>query len=167
MDIFGNTDPRKMPQHLFWGALHLDYASAIRGTPERQNFSVCPRHWFIDADFKCAQCGNEFTWTALEQKAWFEDYYFWIDSQPRHCKVCARKRRYLKSLRKEYDSTVSEALPCSNYELKQRIIQIVRELESSITNLPVKMLETKELFQRQLQKRAEQADAGNRRSAGA
>lgn len=160
MDYFGSTDPRLMPKHLFWGVVHMDYASAVRGNPEKQNYSVCPRYWYVDADFICKGCRKQFTWTAGEQKAWFEDYFFWIDSSPRHCKACRADRRHLASLRTEYDSIVAEARPKDAMVRKLRVIEIVRELESSIGRLPEKMIETKELFERQILK-AQQASSSN------
>jgi len=152
IDIFGNTDPRKMPGHLFGESLHLDYKTAIRGNPDKQNYSVCPRHWYLDADFNCERCRREFTWTALEQKAWFEDYFFWIDSCPRLCKHCSADRRRLETLRKEYDSIVSDAQPKGAVAQKRRVIEIVCELESAFRSLPERMLETRNLFERQIQK---------------
>ena len=151
MDIFGDTDSRKMPEHLFWGAVFLDHDTAIRGNPAKQNYSVCPRNWYIDADFKCEDCGQEFTWTAGEQKAWFEDYFFWVDSQPRHCKNCMASRKDLQALRKEYDSSVASAHDHGTSEQKQRIIEIVSGLEAAFGRLPEKMIETKTLFQRQIE----------------
>lgn len=159
IDIFGSTDPRKMPNHLFGGAIHLDYKSAVRGNPQKQNYSVCPRHWYIDADFECARCYREFTWTAREQKAWFETYNFWIDSRPRLCKSCMANRKRLESLRKEYDAVVAEAQPKSAFDQKRRVIEIVRELESAFTSLPEKMVETKTFFEHQIRK-AQQNGAG-------
>ena len=49
MDDFGQTDSRKMPAHLFWGALYFDHETAIRANPEKQNFTICPRFWYLDA----------------------------------------------------------------------------------------------------------------------
>lgn len=158
MDFFGNTDPRKMPKHLFGGAIHLNYKTAIRGNPENQNYSVCPRHWFIDADFKCVSCRREFTWTAREQRKWFENYYFWIDSTPRLCKDCMAIRKHLESIRKEYDSLVGEAQSKDAFAQKRRIIEIVSELESAFTHLPEKLIETKRLFERQIQKAQQVGD---------
>ena len=140
MDIFGDTDSRKMPGHLFHGSLHLDHATAIRGNPDKQNYSVCPRHWYLDADFKCDSCGREFTWTAREQKAWFEDYFFWVDSKPRQCKSCMADRRRLKELRKEYDTMVPEARAQGSSDQKRRIITIIAEFESAFSSLPEKMI---------------------------
>ena len=149
MDIFGDTDPRKMPDHLFTGALFIDYETAVRGNPKKQNFSVCPRNWYVDVDFKCVECRQEFTWTTSEQKVWFEDYFFWIDSSPKHCKKCGANRRRLASMRKEYDSTVRAAREDGSLKAKTRIVELVTELELAFGNLPQKMLETKVLFQRQ------------------
>ena len=146
MDIFGSTDPRMMPKHFFGGAVHLDYRTAIRGNPQKQNYSVCPRHWYIDADFNCARCRREFTWTAGEQKAWFEDYHFWIDSHPRLCKNCMADRKHLESLRVEYDSTVAAARHKGATEQKRRVIEVVRELEAAFGRLPEKMIEMPLIF---------------------
>lgn len=160
-DIFGNTDSRKMPEHLFWGAISLDHDTAIRGNPDKQNYSVCPRHWYIDASFECESCGEEFTWTAREQKAWFEDYLFWVDSQPRHCKKCMADRRRLEALREEYDSSVASARDHGTDEEKRRIIEIVSELEAALGQLPEKMIAAKALFQRQIGSREKECVENN------
>ena len=157
MDYFGSTDPRLMPKHLFWGAVHIDYASAVRGNTEKQNYSVCPRYWYVNAGFICEGCRKTFTWTAAEQKAWFEDYFFWIGSSPRHCKTCSADQRHLASLRTEYDSIVAEARPNDAIGRKLRVIEIVRELEAAFDRLPEKMIDAKKLFERQIQKAQQDA----------
>jgi hypothetical protein len=158
MDVFGSTDPRKMPKHLFGSATHLEYASAIRGDIEKQNFSVCPRHWYVEADFKCAECGQEFTWTVDEQRVWFEEHYLWIDARPRHCKNCKSTQKRLKNLRKEYDLIVAAAQRRGRPDLKKRIIEIVTELELRLENLPDGLRETKQIFERQLRNLTEKGD---------
>ena len=42
-DIFGDTDPQKMPRHFFHGVVHLDFATAIRAHIAAQYYSVSPR----------------------------------------------------------------------------------------------------------------------------
>ena len=155
MPIFGDTDPRKMPAYLFWGIVSIDYSTAVRANTERQNYSVCPRHWYIDVDLRCERCSRHFTWTAAEQQVWFEDYGFWIDSQPRDCRKCRADRRYLAALRREYDATVAAARSHGSPEQKARIIQIVAELQQEPGTLPEKMIATSELFARQLSKQAD------------
>jgi hypothetical protein len=161
MDIFGNTNPKRMPPHFFSGALAVHHETAIRANFEKQNFSVCPRHWYVDAEFKCERCAREFTWTAEEQMAWFEEYFFWVDSHPRHCRECRADLRHLVDLRKEYDATVAAARDHGTLGQKNRIIEIVAELEQVFGKLPEKMTETAELFQRQVTKRTEQGGAAN------
>ena len=69
---FGERDPRKVPVHLFMDALKLDYDSAVRAAITKQDYSVCTRHWYIDAIFKCVDCGSEFLFSAREQQVWYE-----------------------------------------------------------------------------------------------
>jgi hypothetical protein len=155
MDIFGSTDPKKMPMHFFWSALSVDHRTAVRANTKKQNYSVCPRHWYINANFKCERCGQEYTWTAGEQKAWFEDFFFWVDSQPRRCSNCRAEQRHLLKLQKEYDATVASARNHGTPDQKRRIIEIVSELQQSLGRLPEKMVETKDLFERQSRNQAE------------
>jgi hypothetical protein len=161
MDIFGNTHPKGMPPHLFYPALAVHYETAVRANTEKQNCSVCPRHWYIDADFRCERCRQEFTWTAGEQKTWFEDYFFWVDSTPRHCRKCRGELRRLGDLQKEYDATVAAARNHGTLNQKSRIVQIVSELQRAFGKIPEKMADTMELFQRQLKKQEEQSGEAN------
>ena len=96
MDVFGNTHPAKMPVHFFYGALKLDYGSAVRADISKQNYTVCPRHWYVDATFKCVECGSEFVFTSEEQRFWFEDLKFFVDSQAKRCPACRKKGRVQK-----------------------------------------------------------------------
>lgn len=139
-----------MPEFFFWGARSIDFDTARRGDQTRQNFSVCPRHWYIDADFTCEGCGSGFTWSAGEQKVWFEDYFFWVDAFPRHCRNCSADRRRLARLRREYDANVAEARDQGSAKQKARIVRVVSELEAACACLPKKMIETRELFRHQI-----------------
>lgn len=161
MDVFGDTDPRLMPVHFFGGAVHLDHASAIRADIQKQDYSVAPRHWYLDADFQCATCHQEFTWTASEQKAWFEKYRFWIDCHPRHCKKCRAAKRRLQELRWEYDSTVATTQRNGTCDEKRRIVAIIGELRDALGSVPQKMIDTAELLQRQITREEEQNASGN------
>ena len=90
IDVFGDTDPRKMPTHTVLGCVRIDYDSAERADIAKQDFSVCPRHWYVDATFRCEECGCEFVFSAREQQFWYEERRFYVDSQPRRC---ARRKR--------------------------------------------------------------------------
>lgn len=156
MDISDDTDPKLMPSHFFFGAVHLDYASAIPANITKQDYSVAPRHWYLDADFQCATCHREFTWPADEQKAWFEEYRLWVDCYPRHCKPCRAADRHLQGLRKEYDSSVAAAKAINGTcDQKRRIVAIIQELKDTLGSVPQRMMDAMKLFERQITKAAE------------
>jgi hypothetical protein len=128
MTDFGRDNPRDMPLHLFRGAVRIDYGSAVRANTERQNCSICPRYWYVDAAFRCQRCGETFTFTADEQRAWYEQYRFWIDSLPKHCLTCRGDLREVKDARREYDQFIEPALATDNLELKERIASVIDHL---------------------------------------
>lgn len=150
VDIFGNTDPKKMPEHFFWGVLDLDYSTAVRADPAAQNYTVCPRNWYIDARFRCADCGSVFRWSAAEQKAWFETFHFYVDSQPTRCQQCRAKRRGAVQLRQEYDALVTEVRTGGSAEQRRRIVEILDELEDCCHTIPEKMRKTRDDLRKQL-----------------
>lgn len=152
MDVFGNIDPRTMPCHFFHGAYEIDYTTAIRADISAQDYSVCPRHWYIDARFRCTECGADFLWSAKEQRTWFESYRFWVDSQPQLCRECRAKRKELIQLRQEYDSLVTDARSQGTSEQKRQIIAIVDALESQLGRVPDKLSKTRDLFHWQIAK---------------
>jgi Probable zinc-ribbon domain len=152
MKDFGEDDPREMPAHLFAGALHLDYASAVRANPEKQNCSICPRHWYLDVAFACEHCGERFFFTADEQRVWYEEYGFWIDSRPKHCPNCRRTLRHLKAARQEYDRSIDEALRSENAELKERVAAVIDRLYELGGELPPRINENRRRLARQLVK---------------
>lgn len=96
MDIFGSTDAKKMPPHLFYGAVSIDYTTAVRADISKQDYTVCPRHWYVDAIFKCVDCGTEFLFSAKEQHFWYEERRFYVDSYPKRCPDCRKKERARK-----------------------------------------------------------------------
>ena len=143
-----------MPPHFFYGAIDLDYNTAIKADTNKQNYSVCPREWYIDAKFNCNGCHNPFLWSASEQKAWFEDYQFWVDSYPTHCKECRKEKRELKKIRQEYDRLVSNARSSKEIRIKKKVVDLISSLEMSL-KLPDGIIKTKKDLLRQI-KKAEQ-----------
>jgi hypothetical protein len=132
-----------MPAYLFQGSLRLDYETALRADFERQNCSICPRYWYVDATFSCDRCGGEFEFKATEQRAWYEEYGFWIDSLPKHCLACRRDVRELKAMRQEYDRFVGEALSTANIELKKRLAGVIDRLYELGGQLPSRINENR------------------------
>jgi hypothetical protein len=150
MDVFGDTDPRLMPSHLFWNCIRLDYSTATRADISKQNYSVCPRHWYIDATFLCSRCNKEFCFTVAEQNQWYEGQRFWIDSVARQCTNCRRHIRCEKSLRREYDRDILDTLESDDFVQKQRMIDVIDELSSFVTYLPTAIFESRKRLARQI-----------------
>ena len=156
MNGFGNDDPRDMPAHLFYQSLRVNYETAVRGDTGKQNCSICPRHWYVDAIFPCDRCGAEFTFTTAEQRAWYEDYGFWVDSLPRHCLACRRELRNLKTLRQEYDRTVAQAIRHGPLESRKRLADVIDQLYELGGELPPRINENR----RQLASQIARAEGG-------
>lgn len=150
MGYWGEDDPRRMPTHFFMFAVGLDFSTAVRANIDAQNFTVCPRHWYVDARFYCTACDALFQWPAHEQKAWFERYKFYVDSQPTLCGKCRARRRRAVQLKKENDAMVGPVRKGGTIEQKQRVVEIVDELEDYYRVIPNRMRETRALFLRQL-----------------
>lgn len=152
-DYFGETNPRQMPIHLFWGAKHLDYSTAVRASILKQNFTICPRHWYIDATFHCSRCGESFVFTAEEQKYWYEELSFWIDSLPKECASCRRELRELKALQQEYDRDIAAALLKSTDTVeKRRLVLLIEAMETGGLALADKVQENHRILLSQIAK---------------
>lgn len=147
-DLFGSSDPRKMLGHFFSGAVRLEYRTARRADVSRQDYTVAPRHWYLDAWFTCGDCRREFVWSAREQQFWFETLRFYVDTQATRCRACRSRRRRIAALRKNYDATVGEARGSKSTDLRVKVIGIVNHLESLGGEIPAAMQETRALFRR-------------------
>jgi Probable zinc-ribbon domain len=145
-DIGGEHDPRQMLPGFPMGAMELDYDSAIKADVTRQVYTVVPRYWYVDATLRCEQCGDCFRFSAHEQKAWYEDYSFYVDSFPKLCKACRRDRRDLKSLRQEYDRDITGALASDDCAWKLRIANVIDRLCELDEHLPIKVRENRKLL---------------------
>lgn len=149
---FGSDHPHGVPMHFFHQAVRMDYEAAEPANISKQDYSVAPRHWYIDADFICQRCSRVFTWTKSEQRHWFEVLRLWIDCHPFLCRKCRIGVRKIKELRKVYDSQVAAALQSHSKAEKQRLIEVIRQLETSMGQLPPKMREAASLLERQIKK---------------
>lgn len=124
MDIFGDSDPRKMPLYFFSGA-SLKYSTAQRADVSKQNVTVAPRHWYIDATIKCCDCRKKFVFTAAEQRFWYEDRKFYVDSFPKRCADCRKRQGIRLELKKRYDAMIASALGRCPAEEKKEAIRII------------------------------------------
>jgi hypothetical protein len=141
-----------MPVHFFVGSTRIDYKSAVRADTDKQNCSICPRYWYIDVSFPCARCGREFPFTASEQRTWYEEYGFWVDSLPRHCLPCRQELRNLKELRKEYDREIVHAINSNDLEHKRRLAKVTDQLYELGGELPPRIHENRRRLGHQIAK---------------
>jgi hypothetical protein len=151
-NLFGESNPKRMPKHLFFGAESLDYKTAQRADISKQHYTVCPRHWYVDAAFICSDCGREFVFTAGEQRFWYEDRRFWIDSLPKRCAACRKAGRTHLELRRRYDSLIGESLGECPIETKKQVVEIINELEAAEGQIPERMIENRSRLYGQLSK---------------
>lgn len=152
MDYFGNTNSKNMPRHLFWECLYLDHDSALRADISLQNFTVCPRHWYVDATFRCSQCKSNFCFSAAEQKLWYEELGFYVDSYAKDCVDCRKNSRRKKALRNEYDRDIKTARETSNIVLKKRLSTVIDDLCSFETGLPDRIHQNRHTLANQIGK---------------
>ena len=151
MTAFGRDDVREMPEHFFWGSLRIDHASAVRADPDRQNYGVCPRYWYVDAVFRCARCGEEFTFTVAEQRAWFEEYGFWVDAFPKHCRSCRQELRELKVVRQRYDAMVSDTMAKGSADQKWELASLIDQLYELGGELHARINENRRILAKQFE----------------
>ena len=148
---FGRSDARNMPGHFFYSAVKLDYQTAINADVEKQNYSVCPRFWYVDAYFNCARCDEQFCFTAGEQKTWFEEYGFWVDAFPKHCCKCRQELRELKAVRKRYDALVNDTMLHGSTEQKLELVSLIDQLYELGGELPPRINENRRILAKQLE----------------
>lgn len=78
----GEEVPWPLPEH------------AVLGDPSRQpEGGWLPRDVYLDDDRVCRQCGERFVFGAREQKHWYEDLRFTIESVAVRCPRCRHERR--------------------------------------------------------------------------
>jgi hypothetical protein len=74
---------------------------AVLGDPSKQDFCSAhhlPKYFYVDEEKICVQCGQPFTFTAHEQKFWYETLSFNFRSTAIRCQRCRRQRRSGRSL---------------------------------------------------------------------
>jgi tetratricopeptide (TPR) repeat protein len=91
---------------------------AVRGNIRKQEFCrMChkPRYFYVNVQKTCIQCGQDFIFSAKEQKYWYESLKFHFDSFAIRCPKCRRRRRSEKALNKQI-AVVKKALQDEPYD---------------------------------------------------
>lgn len=74
-------------------AIAVDESQCITADPERQHYTVIPESTYYSMKLRCEGCQEEFWFSANEQRVWYEEWGFWIDSIPRRCAKCRKLLR--------------------------------------------------------------------------
>ncbi|MFO0951208.1 MAG: zinc-ribbon domain containing protein [Isosphaeraceae bacterium] len=74
-------------------AIDVDESNCVPADPEKQHYTVIPESAYCSMRLRCGQCGQEFWFSANEQRVWYEEWGFWIDSVPKNCAPCRRQLR--------------------------------------------------------------------------
>ncbi|MBY0419822.1 MAG: zinc-ribbon domain-containing protein [Pararheinheimera sp.] len=102
------TDTEIRNGHWRYSSLKYFGNTAIPAVISKQNFAVSPRAIYVDIEEKCLVCGCLFLFFALEQKWWFEELQFWVDSHCTRCIHCRRADRETRAMQKRYQSLVQQ-----------------------------------------------------------
>lgn len=88
-----------------WRAVEWDLSQlrvppgALRADPNLQTFCCSgPKLWYLDIERRCVQCGDEFTFSAAEQRYWYETLSFHESSTAIRCGKCRKRRRSIHAL---------------------------------------------------------------------
>jgi hypothetical protein len=82
-------------QRVQWACRHcLDSGRAILADPAKQLYCDWPPYLaYFDTTHECADCHDDFVFSKEEQRFWYEELGFWVQSRPKQCSNCRRKRR--------------------------------------------------------------------------
>ena len=100
------TDKNVAGQEFSYWAYDPDFEpqlpkGAVRGDVRKQVFCpMCwyPKYYYVDVQKTCVQCGEDFTFSAKEQKYWYETLKFHFASEAIRCVPCRRQRRSDRAL---------------------------------------------------------------------
>ena len=67
---------------------------ALLGNPSSQKYCDCwPYYAYFDETKTCLDCKCTYVFEASEQKYWYENLKFWVQSRPKYCKECTKVRK--------------------------------------------------------------------------
>jgi hypothetical protein len=91
--------------------------TAIPADFSRQSPATVPVTHYFDVKRQCRDCGRLFIFFAEEQKYWYEELGFALESDCVRCVVCRKKQRGLEHKRERYE----ELFPVSNRTIEQHL----------------------------------------------
>ena len=77
----------------YTSALTIDESRFVEADPAKQNYTVVPESCYFAMQMECELCKTAFWFSENEQKYWYEELGFWIDSVPKACPNCRKSLR--------------------------------------------------------------------------
>jgi hypothetical protein len=81
--------------------------SAIEADLGRQNYSTCPRRYYVDILKNCRTCNRPFLFFAREQQYWYDELGFYIESDCVLCPQCRVSDQELRRKVKRFSERIS------------------------------------------------------------
>lgn len=93
--------PFRAPEHIDDGSRMVP-GTAIAADLSKQRPATIPVTHYYDIDKACRDCGLRFIFFAEEQKYWYEELGFPLESDAVRCQVCRRREQHISRTRKRY-----------------------------------------------------------------
>jgi hypothetical protein len=85
--------------------------SVLLADPEKQNYSMYPRKYYVDVERICRTCHRPFIFFAREQRHWFETLRFFVDADCVLCPDCRRESRAVQRRLRRYSDLHAKPEP--------------------------------------------------------
>lgn len=97
--------------HFEWACDHcLETGRAIEGKVAEQTFCDNPPYLaYLDKKKNCETCSKNYIFSKEEQKFWYEELKFWVQSTPKNCQACRKEIRNKKNLNTKLSKLIKHA----------------------------------------------------------
>ncbi len=103
------------------------------GDPRRSQSTIilrlAPYLAYSDIGHRCSDCGEKFVFTKHEQRFWYEELGFWVQSRPKQCVACRQKRRTTAEANTRLQQAIAELDP-QNSEQRNAFREAIAKIES-------------------------------------
>lgn len=137
--------------------VNVDYRSEIKAIVSKQKFSIRPLESYVDITLRCEGCKIEFCFSAKEQKLWYEEYGFIVDSYAKNCRKCRSELRRRKALRRSYDRRIHFAIHSKCLDDKKGMALIIDEIFKLDPVVPYKIRKNHEILECQIKRLEKQS----------
>lgn len=126
----GGVDQLFEQSHFEWACDNcVEAGKAIEAQIEKQTYCDYPPYlMYFDKIMECQQCASSFTFSKEEQKYWYEELEFWVQSTPKHCEHCRKEIRKKKGINTELSQLLKNGDENLNSKVLYRIAELYQEM---------------------------------------